>query len=108
MLLAERQLAHSPDLRVLQLNVSSNIPLEVKDNSQGSVSTYRLKVPLDLRVQRACLEGNDLRSGIGIMGNGRATFRAEDAVDVEARRSLAGVPLDRALDDEFVLGDDGD
>lgn len=42
------------------------------------------------------------------MGNGRATFRAEDAVDVEARRSLAGVRLDRALDDEFVLGDDGD
>lgn len=41
------------------------------------------------------------------MGNGAAAFGAEDAVDVLARRALAGPGLGGALDGELVLGDDG-
>lgn len=41
------------------------------------------------------------------MGNGGATLGAEDTVDVIAGGALAGVLLDRALDFQAVLGNDG-
>ena len=42
------------------------------------------------------------------MGNRRATLRAEETVDVLARASFARVLLDRAVDGQHILGDDGD
>jgi hypothetical protein len=48
------------------------------------VATHRLQVLLQLRVKSASLEGNDLRGGIGVVGNGRAALGAEETVDAFA------------------------
>ena len=71
------------------------------------VSTYRLESLLDLRVQSTTLQCNDLGGRIGIMGNGRATLRAEDAVDSLAGGTLASPALGGAVDGQLGLGDDG-
>lgn len=39
------------------------------------------------------------------MGNGRATLRTEQTVDIMAGRALAGVLLDGAFGGQFGLGD---
>lgn len=82
--LAERKLADGPDLGV---------------GLQGL---------LNLSIQGASLDGNDLGGGIGVMGDRGATFRAEDAVDGEARGTLASPALGRTVDGQLVLGDDSD
>jgi hypothetical protein len=69
---------------------------------------YRLQVLLDLRVQSATLEGDDLRSSIGIVGDGRATLGAEQSPDGFAGGARALPLLDRAVDGELVLRDDSD
>lgn len=56
-LLAEGQLADGPDLGV------------------------RLQVLLDLSVESTGLERNDLRSSVGVVGDGRAALGAEETVD---------------------------
>jgi hypothetical protein len=81
-LLAERQLSNGPDLGI------------------------RLEVLLDLGVKGTSLQSDDLRGGIGVVGNGRTALGAEKTVDNVARRSLgAGVGLDGAVDGELVLLD---
>ena len=42
------------------------------------------------------------------MGNRRATGRAEETVDIVARASFARVLRDRAVDGQFIFGDDCD
>lgn len=68
--------------------------------------TNRLKLLLDLGIQSAALDGNDLGRGVRVVGNGRAALAAEDAVHGLARGALAGPRLGRAVDGELVLGDD--
>lgn len=43
--------------------------------------THRLQVLLDLSIESTCLERNDLRSSIGVVGDGRAALGAEETVD---------------------------
>jgi hypothetical protein len=81
-LLAERQLSGGPDLGV------------------------RLEVLLDLGVEGTSLQGDDLRSGIGVVGDGRTALAAEETVDNVTGRALgARVGLDRAVNGELVLLD---
>lgn len=75
---------------------------------RGETITYRLQVLLQFRVQSTGLEGNDLGSSIGVMGNGGAALGAEKAMDVFPRGAFAGPFLDGAFDGELVFGDDGD
>lgn len=82
--------------------------LKIDIAAQGGGGTHRLQVLLDLSVKGAGLEGDDLRGGVGVVGDGGAALGAEDAVDVVARRALAGVLLGGAVDGELRLGDDGD
>ena len=70
--------------------------------------TYRLQVLLDLAVESTSLEGDDLRGGIGIVGNGASTLRAEQPPDGVAGGTLALPLLHGAIDGELILGDDGD
>ena len=74
----------------------------------GYGETYRLQVLLDLGVQGAGLEGNDLRGRIRVVGNGRAALRAEDPVNLVTGSTRASVALGGSLDGQLVLGDDGD
>jgi hypothetical protein len=67
--------------------------------------TYRLQGLLDLSIQSAGLEGNDLGSSIRVMSNGGTTLRAEDAVNSMAGRALASPALDGAGDIQLFLGD---
>jgi hypothetical protein len=83
-LLAEGQLADSPDLRV------------------------RLQVLLDFRVERTGLDGNDLGCRVGVVGNGAAAVTAEPAPDAVAAAAFAFPLLQGALDGELVLGNDSD
>lgn len=70
--------------------------------------THRLEVLLNLRIQGAGLEGDDVRGALRVVGDGAAALGAEDAVDGLARGSDAGPRFGRSLDGELVLGDDGD
>ncbi len=83
-LLAERQLADGPDL---------------------GVGLERL---LDLAVERAALDGNDLGRRVRVVGDRGAALGAEEAPDALAGAALALVLLDGAVDGELVLGDDAD
>lgn len=83
-LLAEGKLADSPNLGV------------------------GLQVLLDLGGEGTGLEGNNLRGGIGVMGNGGTTIRAEDAVDGVAGATLTRPSLGGAVDGQLVLGDNSD
>lgn len=69
---------------------------------------YRLQGLLDLRVQSTGLEGNDRRSGVRVVGNGRAALGAEETVDRVAGSTVAGVLFDGAVDGQDIFGDDGD
>lgn len=44
---------------------------------------------LDVCVQRASLDGDDFGRRVGVVGDGRAAFRAEDSVNILARGTLA-------------------
>lgn len=44
---------------------------------------------LDVRVQRAGLDGDDLGRRVGVVGDRRAAFRAKDSVNILARGALA-------------------
>ena len=83
-LLAERQLADGPDL---------------------GVGLERL---LDLAVERAALDGDDLGRRVRVVGDRGAALGAEEAPDALAGAALALVLLDGAVDGELVLGDDAD
>ena len=70
------------------------------------IGTHRLEVLLDLGIEGTSLQGDDLRSGIGVVGDGRTALAAEETVDNVAGRALGtGVGLDRAVDGELVLLD---
>jgi hypothetical protein len=98
-LLAERQLSNGPDLGIL-------LWMLVIVNWSCIGDTHRLEVLLDLGVKGTSLQSDDLRGGIGVVGNGRTALGAEKTVDNVARRSLgAGVGLDGAVDGELVLLD---
>lgn len=71
-------------------------------------NTHGLEVLLDLGVQGTSLERNDLRSRIGVVGDGRAAVGAEQAPDRLSGAARALPLLDRTLDGQLVLGDDGD
>lgn len=58
---------------------------------------------LVLVVERTGLDGNNGRSGLGVVGDGRAAVAAEDAVDGLARAADAGPALGGAVDRELVL-----
>lgn len=79
-LLAEGKLAGSPDLGV------------------------RLQVLLELGIQAATLEGNDLGSGIGVVSNGRAAFLAEPTPDGIPGVGSALPLLDGSIHFKLVLG----
>lgn len=83
-LLTERQLAHSPDL---------------------GIGLERL---LDLRVEGAALEGDDVGRRVRVVGDGRAAVGTEDAPDGLARGSLAFPLLDGTVEGQFGFGDDAD
>ena len=83
-LLAEGQLADGPDL---------------------GVGLERL---LDVAVERAALEGDDLGRRVRVVGDRGAALGAEEAPDALAGAALALVLLDGAVDGELVLGDDAD
>lgn len=83
-LLAEGKLADSPDL---------------------GVGLQRL---LDIGRESTGLQGDDLRSGIGIVGDGGATLRAEDAVDGVAGATLTSPALGGAVEGQLILGDNSD
>lgn len=69
-------------------------------------STNRLQGLLDLGVESAALEGNDLGSTIGVVGDGRSALGAEESVDCVSRGGGAGPLLDGTVDGERGLGDD--
>lgn len=71
-------------------------------------STYRLEVLLDLVVQSTSLQSDDLRGRIGVVGNRRATLRAEDTVNSIAGRALPRPGLGGTVDGQRVLGDNDD
>lgn len=68
----------------------------------------RLERLLDLRVECASLDGDDLRGGIRVVGDGRAAGWAKDAVHSLSRGTLSGPGLGLAADRELVLWNDGD
>lgn len=101
-LLAEGELADSPDFGVLD-PISNVCEIHAKER------TYGLEVLLQLSVEGAGLEGNDLGGGIGVVGDGGTALGAEESVDDVAGRALgAGVGLDGAVEGELVLLDDSD
>jgi hypothetical protein len=129
-LLAERQLSDGPNLGVLQ-NKSVHwktgvlTPTRSLDQEGGQVEkqkaesrrtrgrggacmAYRLQVLLELGVKGTGLEGDDLGSGIRVVGDGRSALGAEETVDGLAGRSHAAPLLDGAVDGELVFRDDGD
>lgn len=114
LLLAEGQLADGPDLGVLRRKTSRLVANPTiyraaqKSMAWDEVITYWLQGQLDGRVEGAGLEGNDLGGRVRVVGDGRATLGAEDAVDGLARAAFAGPALGRALDRELVLGHDRD
>lgn len=63
---------------------------------------------LDLGGEGTGLEGDDLGGRVGVVGNGRATVGAEDAVHGVPGATLAGPGLGGAVEGQLVLGDDGD
>lgn len=69
------------------------------------METHRLQILLDIAVQGSCLDGDNLRGRIRVMGDGRATLRAEQTVDIVAGRALAGVFLDGTVNGQLGLGD---
>lgn len=71
-------------------------------------STNRLQGLLDLGVESTALEGNDLGSTIGVVGDGRSALGAEESVDGVSRGGGAGPLLDGTVDGERGLGDDDD
>lgn len=83
-LLAEGQLADGPDLRV------------------------RLQVLLDLGVERAGLDGDDLGGRVGVVGDGAAAVAAEPAPDAVAAAAFALPLLQGTVDGELILGNDCD
>lgn len=97
---AERQLAGGPDLGVLFILAS------VFEETRKA--TYGLQGLFDLGVESTGLEGDNRGRGLGVMGDGRTALAAEDTVDGEAGRAIAGVGLGRTVQLQKVLGDDGD
>lgn len=70
-LLAERKLANGPDLGVLEGIQISMGPIP-RDRS-----TYWLEGFLDLRVQSTSFQSDNFWGRVGIVRDGRATFRTE-------------------------------
>jgi hypothetical protein len=103
-LLAEGKLAHGPDLGVLTVHLS----VHVQYVHYVCSPTYRLQVLLDLGVESTGLQSDDRGSSLGVVGDGRATLGAEDAVDGLSGAAIAGVGLGGTGDSQRVLGDDGD
>ena len=104
--LTERKLADGPDLGVLHRASQSHTYQSLKQALTHR--TYRLQGLLDLSIQSAGLEGDDLRSGIRVMSDWGTTLGAEDAVDSVTGRTLASPALDRTGDLQLFLGDNGD
>lgn len=77
-LLAERKLANGPDLGVL---LWGQISIDANNLGLDCRGTYRLEVLLDLGVESTGLQSDDLRGGIGVVGDGRAALGAEETVD---------------------------
>jgi hypothetical protein len=81
-LLAEGELADGPDLGV------------------------GLEGLLDLGRQGTRLQSDDFGGGIRVVGDGRTTVGAEEAVHIIAGATLASPLLDRAVDGQLILEDD--
>lgn len=94
-------------LLAVQISVSYTSMCQHTERTVFS-STYRLQSLLDLRVEGSGLDGNDLRSGFWVMGDGRTAFRAKDTVNWMAGRALPSPALDWALNRQLGLGDNGD
>lgn len=73
----------------------------------SSSPTYRFQRLLDLGVQGASLEGDDLRGSIGVVGDRGSALAAEDSVHGVAAGALGRVGLGGAVDGQRGLGDDG-
>lgn len=102
-LLAEGQLASSPDLGIL-LRVSQHPPPTTL-GKRYEKKTHRLQVLLNFTVQSPRLDRDDLWGRIGVVGNRRAALGAEQTVDVVAGRTFAGVLLDGTVRGQLSLGD---
>lgn len=70
---------------------------------------YRFEVFFDFGVESISFQGNDFRSGIGIVGDGRVVFRVKEMVD-DVVGVVFGVRVgfDRVVDGEFVFRYDSD
>ncbi len=97
-------------LPAVHISVSCDFLLSVSLPSRfiNEQETYRLQRLLNLLGEGAALQGNNLRGGIGVVGDGRAAVAAEPAPDGVARVGDALPLLDGAVDCELVLGDDAD
>jgi hypothetical protein len=111
-LLAEGQLALSPDFGVLRgkkvISPTSQSYADLLRLYARIGNTYRLESLLDLSIQSTGLQSDNLGSRIGVVGNGRATLGAEDTVDGVTGAALACPALGGAVDGQLVLGDNSD
>lgn len=80
------------------------VPRTATPESDGA--THRLQCLLDLGVEGSALQSNDLWGRIGVVGNRRATLRAEDTVDGLAGRALSSPALGGTVDGKLVLWND--
>lgn len=80
---------------------------EVEGQQRREIS-HRLEVLLDLGIEGATLDGDDLGCGLGIVGDWRAALGAEESPDGLARAARALVLLDGAVDGQLVLRDNAD
>lgn len=70
--------------------------------------TYRFERLLNLTIQRARFDGNDLRRRVRVMRNGAAALAAEDSMNGFPAGAFAGPGFGGAVDCECCFGDDGD
>lgn len=98
-------------LLLVQISVSCVVTVSYLYEDRRKVvrrTTYGLKILLYLSRERAGLEGNDLGSSLGVVGDGGAALLAEPAPDGVAGVGGALPLLDGAVDLELVLEDYGD
>lgn len=74
---------------------------------EGNIS-HRLQVLLDLRVESATLESDDLGRRLGIVGDGRSALGAEKSPDSFTRAACALPLLNGAVYGQLVLGNNAD
>lgn len=73
---------------------------------RGEDSTYRFEILLNLTIQRPGLDSNNFRRSVRIMRYWATALAAKNAMNVLARRALAGPGFGGAGEGEGCFGDD--